>query len=319
MRLSFGLICDGTKFGLICDETKFGLICDGTKFGLICDGTKFGLICDGTKFGLICDENKFGLICDGTKFGLICDGTNTNNLDECPGSPPEGSSSNSGTTLKPYLRRKKSSLGETKIAVLGMAGVGKSALCVRFLTKRFIGEYDQASENKYKCATTLEGESVTFELLDTRSAILLSRVMPDKLDHRLLEVSPDRNWLSRDARQTRPPFAFGKYSFVLAYGSSLKDHKPRSRRRLEDMKKVNHVPVILLGNKADLAHVRQVTQDEGARLAAELSCSFMEVSASEDVTKVTDAFHTLCRRSSSTREGRELSLTEFSDLKNLED
>ena len=31
-----------------------------------------------------------------------------------------------GPHLKPYLRRKKSSLGETKIAVLGSEGVGKS-------------------------------------------------------------------------------------------------------------------------------------------------------------------------------------------------
>lgn len=31
-----------------------------------------------------------------------------------------------GPTLRPYLRRKKSSLGETKVAVLGMEGVGKS-------------------------------------------------------------------------------------------------------------------------------------------------------------------------------------------------
>ncbi|KAI8772689.1 ras-related protein Rab5 [Biomphalaria glabrata] len=86
--------------------------------------------------------------------------------------------------------------------------------------------------------------------------------------------------------------------FVLVYSVTSRqtfEVLAEVRRRLEDMKKVNHVPVILLGNKADLAHVRQVTQDEGARLAAELSCSFMEVSASEDVTKVTDAFHTLCR------------------------
>lgn len=43
-----------------------------------------------------------------------------------PGSPGDGQGAGSGSTLKPYLRRKKSSLGETKIAVLGMAGVGKS-------------------------------------------------------------------------------------------------------------------------------------------------------------------------------------------------
>ncbi|CAL1531926.1 unnamed protein product [Lymnaea stagnalis] len=189
-----------------------------------------------------------------------------------PTSPAEGPSPTSGSTLKPYLRRKKSSLGETKIAVLGMAGVGKSALCVRFLTKRFIGEYDQATENKYKCATTLEGESVTFELLDTRS-----------------------NSDDLGARDDVVRWADG---FVLVYSVTSRktfDVLAELRRKVEDMKKTNHVPVILVGNKADLAHVRQVTQDEGARLATELSCSFMEVSASEDVTKVTDAFHTLCR------------------------
>uniref|UniRef100_A0A673FQQ1 small monomeric GTPase n=1 Tax=Sinocyclocheilus rhinocerous TaxID=307959 RepID=A0A673FQQ1_9TELE len=31
---------------------------------------------------------------------------------------------------------------EVKLAVFGRAGVGKSALVVRFLTKRFIWEYD---------------------------------------------------------------------------------------------------------------------------------------------------------------------------------
>ncbi|XP_012934692.1 ras-related and estrogen-regulated growth inhibitor [Aplysia californica] len=189
-----------------------------------------------------------------------------------PGSPSDGQSTGSGSTLKPYLRRKKSSLGETKIAVLGMSGVGKSALCVRFLTKRFIGEYDQANDNKYKCTTTLEGESVTFELLDTRS-----------------------NDDDMGARDDVVRWADG---FLLVYSVTSRqtfDVLADVRRRVEDMKKVSHVPVILVGNKADLAHVRQVTQDEGARLAAELSCSFMEVSASEDVTKVMDAFHTLCR------------------------
>ena len=44
-----------------------------------------------------------------------------------PGGGYEGQAvSGSGSTLKPYLRRKKSSLGETKVAVLGMSGVGKS-------------------------------------------------------------------------------------------------------------------------------------------------------------------------------------------------
>ena len=37
--------------------------------------------------------------------------------------------SNTGNTLRPYLRRKKSSFGETKVAVIGTDGVGKSGKC----------------------------------------------------------------------------------------------------------------------------------------------------------------------------------------------
>ena len=43
------------------------------------------------------------------------------------------------------IRRKKSSLSEVKIGIIGSPGVGKSALAVRFLTKRYIGEYDHQS------------------------------------------------------------------------------------------------------------------------------------------------------------------------------
>ena len=46
-----------------------------------------------------------------------------------------------------------------------------SALSVRFITKRFIGEYDQSTENKYKYRTIVDGEEMAFEVLDTRSLV----------------------------------------------------------------------------------------------------------------------------------------------------
>lgn len=36
-----------------------------------------------------------------------------------------------------------------KIAVVGASGVGKTALVVRFLTKRFIGDYERNAGNLY--------------------------------------------------------------------------------------------------------------------------------------------------------------------------
>ncbi|VVC94279.1 unnamed protein product [Leptidea sinapis] len=65
------------------------------------------------------------------------------------------------------IRRKKSSLSEVKVAVIGAPSVGKSALTVRFLTKRYIGEYDHQQESKYKHETLLDGEPILFEILDT--------------------------------------------------------------------------------------------------------------------------------------------------------
>ncbi|XP_037827657.1 ras-related and estrogen-regulated growth inhibitor-like, partial [Lucilia sericata] len=65
------------------------------------------------------------------------------------------------------IRRKKSTLTELKIAVVGAPSVGKSALIVRFLTKRYIGEYDHQTENRYKHEALVDGEPVLFEILDT--------------------------------------------------------------------------------------------------------------------------------------------------------
>jgi len=65
------------------------------------------------------------------------------------------------------VRRKKSSLSEVKIAVAGAPGVGKSALTVRFLTKRYIGEYDHQSDTRYKHEILVDGDPVIFEICDT--------------------------------------------------------------------------------------------------------------------------------------------------------
>ncbi|XP_049791952.1 uncharacterized protein LOC126199215 isoform X2 [Schistocerca nitens] len=54
-----------------------------------------------------------------------------------------------------------------RVMVLGQAGVGKSALVVRFITKRYIGEYDPTLEKVYHFQTVMDGEAVLFEILDT--------------------------------------------------------------------------------------------------------------------------------------------------------
>lgn len=54
-----------------------------------------------------------------------------------------------------------------KVMILGQNGVGKTAMVVRFITRRFIGEYDPNLEKVYSFNTTLDNDSVSFEILDS--------------------------------------------------------------------------------------------------------------------------------------------------------
>ncbi|KAL9984821.1 hypothetical protein ACROYT_G007156 [Oculina patagonica] len=55
---------------------------------------------------------------------------------------------------------------EARFLALGSKGVGKSALTVRFLTKRFIGEYQSIMQLTYSHKIKLDDEYLTFELRD---------------------------------------------------------------------------------------------------------------------------------------------------------
>lgn len=172
------------------------------------------------------------------------------------------------------VRRKKSSLSEVKIAVLGAPGVGKSALTVRFLTKRYIGEYDHQSDTRYKNEILVDGDPVIFELLDT---------CPKNLD----DLPPQETMTWADG-------------FVLVYAITDRtsfNYVKRILQHIQDMKS-NHgkeVPLALLGNKGDMVHLRQVSSEEGEILAKDFDCNFGEVAAADQVVEVAEAFHELCR------------------------
>lgn len=53
-----------------------------------------------------------------------------------------------------------------KVMVLGQSGVGKTAMVVRFITRRYIGEYDPNLEKIYTFNTTLDNDYVQFDILD---------------------------------------------------------------------------------------------------------------------------------------------------------
>ena len=54
------------------------------------------------------------------------------------------------------------------------------------------------------------------------------------------------------------------------------------------------VPMVLIGNKCDLEHERQVTKEEGSELAERMGIQFFETSAKTPVN-VTEALNALIR------------------------
>eukprot|EP00092_Neocalanus_flemingeri_P012701 GFUD01013687.1.p1 GENE.GFUD01013687.1~~GFUD01013687.1.p1 ORF type:complete len:224 (+),score=49.17 GFUD01013687.1:558-1229(+) len=172
------------------------------------------------------------------------------------------------------VRRKKSSLSEVKIAVAGAPGVGKSALTVRFLTKRYIGEYDHQSETRYKHEILVDGEPVIFEMCDT---------CPKNLDD--LPTSETLTWAD---------------GFVLVYSITDRasfNYVKQVWQHIQDVRATTgkEVPMALLGNKGDMVHLRQVSSEEGEILAKDFDCNFGEVAAADQVDEVAEAFHELCR------------------------
>ncbi|CDQ63282.1 ras-related and estrogen-regulated growth inhibitor-like protein [Oncorhynchus mykiss] len=164
------------------------------------------------------------------------------------------------------------------VVVLGTGRVGKSALTVRFLTRRFIGEYGDI-ESIFSHNVIVDGRDITFNIWD----------------------SPYYQDLSRETSlyEKRVQWADG---FVLVYSicdrasfnavtkliQSIKDNK--------DYLGMDKVPIVIVGNKKDLNHRRTVLSEEGRLLALTTACQFYEVTAAENYHSILMVFHGLIDR-----------------------
>lgn len=167
-------------------------------------------------------------------------------------------------------------LNTTKIVVMGSKRVGKSALTVRYLTKRFIGEYRSNTDLLYKQTITLDNATSEIEVLD------VSRWTNE-------ECFPLEHIRWADA-------------FVVVYSVCDRDSFNDAHNimgKIQKLKPSNYAPVILLGNKRDLEHARVVGLEAGQEIAVQYGCQFYEVSAAENYVGVCMAFQSLLRETRS--------------------
>ncbi|XP_041755525.1 ras-related and estrogen-regulated growth inhibitor-like protein [Coregonus clupeaformis] len=172
-------------------------------------------------------------------------------------------------------------MNDIKLAVLGSEGAGKSAVLVRFLTKRFIGEYASNANSLYRKRLSIEGRLLHLEVFDPCSQSGESRCILEEpvewADGFIVVYSiSDRT------------------SFLNAQNILCQIKDARGESYKGEMDKMD-IPICLVGNKQDLCHARQVFEEEGRALAQEHRCHFQEVSAAEDYLEISNLFTKLIR------------------------
>uniref|UniRef100_A0A0B7AEM5 small monomeric GTPase n=2 Tax=Arion vulgaris TaxID=1028688 RepID=A0A0B7AEM5_9EUPU len=157
---------------------------------------------------------------------------------------------------------------EFNFAIVGAPGSGKSALTVKFITRRFIMEYDPDLEGTYTKHEDWDGQDLIVHVMDTC----------DKEDS-----DPSRYLRWADA-------------FFIVYSITNRQTFDMAREYMDSISMYlkgqgRECPVALIGNKIDLERYRQVNKSEGASLATEYDSAFFESTAAEEYDFVERVFY----------------------------
>ncbi|XP_054476624.1 ras-like protein family member 12 [Anoplopoma fimbria] len=163
---------------------------------------------------------------------------------------------------------------ECNLVLLGVVGCGKSALTVKFLTKRFISEYDPHLEDIYSSEEKVDQQPVTVRVMDT-----CDQEGPENSERYMSWASAFLVVYSIDNMES--------FKGCQLYLQTLALHNKTFRAQ---------TPIILLGNKLDMDRYRQVSKRDGELLASRFGCLFFEVSACLDFLSVQHVFYEAVRR-----------------------
>eukprot|EP00483_Globobulimina_turgida_P007315 UN07329 len=151
--------------------------------------------------------------------------------------------------------------------VLGPGAVGKTSLTIRFLSDHFMDEYEPTIEDFYRKTIDVDGVQSVLEIYDTAGQEEFSTIQ-------------DEYYRSGDG-------------FILVYNitsalslNELQDTYDKlltARIAINDDEDAPAPPLLLAGNKCDLSHKRQVSCDEGKKLAKQWKCPFYETSAKDKI------------------------------------
>ncbi|KAK2075078.1 hypothetical protein P8C59_009236 [Phyllachora maydis] len=161
---------------------------------------------------------------------------------------------------------------EFHVVVLGAGGVGKSCITAQFVHNEWIESYDPTIEDSYRTQIAVDERQVVLEILDTAGTeqFVAMRDLYMKTGQGFLLV------------------------FSITSTSSLKELEMLRDEiiRIKDDKKI---PIVLVGNKCDLADQRQVDRARAFSIAQQWGCPYYEASA-RTRTNIDEIFADLSRQ-----------------------
>ena len=158
-------------------------------------------------------------------------------------------------------------------AVLGGGAVGKTSLTDRFLFYDFPHECPVTIVESYRKEVTVDGKTFVAAIVDTGGQEEFKALI-------------EQNYIENDG-------------FLLVYSVTSHSSFEEVTPIFEDLTRVRKeagksTPIVLCGNKVDLASERQVSTEEGKMLADKIGCPFFETSAKTKLN-VDEAFYCLFR------------------------
>ncbi|XP_055330601.1 ras-related protein Rap-2b-like [Paramacrobiotus metropolitanus] len=188
------------------------------------------------------------------------------------------------TSLRKLSIGMKSPLPIFRVLILGASSVGKTALIVRFATRRFIGDYDSTSERIYQCQRSLlDSQHVNFIVLDP-----ISNEFKAENEFRDQILWADAYLLLYSVTDQSSLDEVDRMRFLINYTK-------RSRYREKNLfSSAGESVAFLVGNKDDVFGERMISYEMGLARSRELNCSaFFEISVRESVDAPAKIFRDL--------------------------
>lgn len=146
---------------------------------------------------------------------------------------------------------------EYRLVMLGPGGCGKSAITIRYVSGNFVGKYDPTIEDSYRKQVEIDQQALVLDILDTAGQD---------------EYSALRDQYTKTGD-----------GFVLVFGLNRAETLQRMNAFYIQIKRSTQMrrpPVLLVGNKSDLAEERQVKREDALHIAKNvILAEYLETSA----------------------------------------